>query len=256
MSHCCGGCGNGGCGCHKGRPGRSGPGGGDRERHRGSKRRCPVRRQPADHVPLLRRDLLNPGTVLTAASCVAGIPSTRMKIRYGSLNHGSGGATAQVRQVVIHPDYRAGSHDNDIAVVHTATPVLNITSALLPPPGDDPVPGTVLSTSGWGATSQGGSLPAALRTVDVPVTDRGTCRTAYGTSEAVTEHMLCAGLPQGGKDFCAGDEGGPAVTHNLIDLPVLRALPSWHRGCAQAGCPGVYTRIGSYVPWITTHLAG
>ncbi|WP_406510041.1 trypsin-like serine protease [Streptomyces sp. NBC_00212] len=117
-------------------------------------------------------------------------------------------------------------------------------------------PGTVLSTAGWGATSQGGSLPAALRRVDVPVADRGTCRTAYGASEEVTEHMLCAGLPQGGKDFSARDEGGPAVTHNLLGLPVLRALPSWHRGCAQAGYPGVYTRIGSYVPWITTHLAG
>lgn len=84
--------------------------------------------------------LLNPGTVLTTASCVAGIPPTRMKIRYGSLNQGSGGATAQVRQVVVHPACRGGSHDNDIAMVHTATPVLNITPALLPRPATTPPP--------------------------------------------------------------------------------------------------------------------
>ncbi|WP_078966761.1 trypsin-like serine protease [Streptomyces sp. WM6378] len=82
-----------------------------------------------------------------------------------------------------------------------------------------------LSTAGWEATSQGGSLLAALRTVDVPTADRGTCRTAYGTSEEVTEHMLCAGLTQGGKDFCAGDEGGTA-RHSQPARPARPAGPA------------------------------
>jgi trypsin len=55
--------------------------------------------------------------------------------------------------------------------------------------------------------------------------------------------MFCAGVQStGGKDSCQGDSGGPIIDKSTR---VLLGLVSWGEGCAQAGKPGVYTRVGS-----------
>ena len=53
--------------------------------------------------------------------------------------------------------------------------------------------------------------------------------------------MVCAGVEAGGKDSCQGDSGGPIVDSSTT----LVGLVSWGEGCAEAGAPGVYTRVGS-----------
>lgn len=57
--------------------------------------------------------------------------------------------------------------------------------------------------------------------------------------------MICAGIPQGGKDSCQGDSGGPIV----IDKKLV-GIVSWGNGCAQPGFPGVYTNIAYFGKWI------
>jgi len=44
----------------------------------------------------------------------------------------------------------------------------------------------------------------------VPVVSDEDCRKAYGEAE-VADSMICAGLPEGGKDSCQGDSGGPFI---------------------------------------------
>jgi trypsin len=100
-----------------------------------------------------------------------------------------------------------------------------------------------------GDVTDGGDDSVTLRKVDVPVVSRATCRNNYSTS-AITDRMFCAGLTQGGKDSCQGDSGGPVVSSSKQLLGVV----SFGYGCAIAGKPGVYSRIGALSSFVTSNL--
>jgi trypsin len=61
---------------------------------------------------------------------------------------------------------------------------------------------------------------------------------------------VCAGYDAGGKDSCQGDSGGPIVD---AQGTVIGAV-SWGTGCALAGFPGVYARVGSLRTFIDEYL--
>jgi len=62
--------------------------------------------------------------------------------------------------------------------------------------------------------------------------------------------MFCAGLTEGGKDACEGDSGGPIVDNSKV----LIGIVSWGVGCAEPATPGVYSRVGILLPFITANL--
>ena len=70
--------------------------------------------------------------------------------------------------------------------------------------------GHLCTVSGWGTTSEGGSLAKVLMKVEVPVVSDAKCRDAYGQSD-IADSMICAGTDEGGKDSCQGDSGGPLM---------------------------------------------
>lgn len=186
--------------------------------------------------------------ILTAAHCVSGDSPDQLNIRYSSLKHNSGGLMAKVKTIIVHESYDSWNTNNDIALLETTAELTldgtNAAAIGLPAAGSDPS-GTV-TTSGWGyKTEGGGSLPPQLQIVEVPVADRTKCNTAY--SGRITDAMFCAGLDEGGKDACQGDSGGPVVDSNKK----LVGAVSWGRGCARPGYPGVYTRVGYFVDWVT-----
>jgi len=53
--------------------------------------------------------------------------------------------------------------------------------------------------TGWGAVYEGGPNAIYLRYVTLPVVSQEQCVLAHGW---VADHMICAGLPEGGKDSC------------------------------------------------------
>ncbi|KOB73769.1 37-kDa protease [Operophtera brumata] len=62
--------------------------------------------------------------------------------------------------------------------------------------------------AGWGTTEEGGSVSDTLQGVNVSIISNAACKkTAYG--QRITDNMLCAGEPDGGRDACQGDSGGP-----------------------------------------------
>ncbi|KAF2119062.1 trypsin [Lophiotrema nucula] len=195
--------------------------------------------------------LLNARTVLTAGHCAVGQTASTLKVRAGSLNRNSGGVLVQVASIAVDPAFSSNTLDSDVAIFKLAADIptsSTIGYATLAASGNDPAAGSTVTVAGWGTTTEGGStLPTALRKVSVPVVSRTDCRADYSVSE-ITTNMWCAGV--GGKDSCQGDSGGPIVDANKVLLGTV----SWGEGCAEAGKPGVYARIGTLRSWITTQL--
>lgn len=96
----------------------------------------------------------------------------------------------------------------------------------------------------------GGEQSDHLMKVGVPITTDEECSTAYGESYK-PEGMVCAGVPEGGKDSCQGDSGGPMVVENK-----LVGVVSWGEGCARPGKPGVYARVGGFHAELSEQLGG
>jgi trypsin len=102
--------------------------------------------------------------------------------------------------------------------------------------------GSPVDISGWGSTSESGSTVDTLRAARVDVIDDPTCDSDY-SPDFDSATMVCAGFQDGGVDTCFGDSGGP------LEAPLqgggfrLVGITGWGSGCAEAGFPGVYTRV-------------
>ncbi|WP_435193604.1 S1 family peptidase [Streptomyces sp. NRRL F-5630] len=196
--------------------------------------------------------LVGPRTVATAAHClsgkVLGVPLSRLKdlrvlVGRDDLS-GRAGTEARVTKTWINPDYDPDSNSGDVATLTLEEPqpqshVLPL--ALAGDPGYRA--GAGAQVYGWGDTTGRGSYASTLHAADIQVLPDSDCGSAYpgsGGGAYDADTMLCAGEPEGGKDACQGDSGGPLVAGGK-----LIGLVSWGSGCAEAGSPGVYTRISA-----------
>jgi hypothetical protein len=152
----------------------------------------------------------------------------------------------------MHPNYNNTTLDYDIALLELNTPLtLNSQVASIRVAGNSNSalynPSTLLTVSGWGHTSYGGSAAIRLQKVNVPVISSTTCNGAYGS---ITDRMFCAGnIAAGGVDSCQGDSGGP-IFKNDNGIYTLTGIVSSGTGCAWPGYPGIYTHVANLRPWV------
>ena len=88
----------------------------------------------------------------------------------------------------------------------------------------------------------------------MPILDSSICAREYSKYKYGTEYepetMICAGYPEGGKDTCEGDGGGP-----LVCKGELQGIVSWGAGCGEEGKPGIYTRVCKFNDWLEQTMA-
>lgn len=184
--------------------------------------------------------LAAPTKVVTAAHCTVDTQPSEINVVSGRTTLSTDqGTVSEVNDVWVHPEYQDATAGFDVSVLTLAAPVDQKPVELAA--ADDPgyEPGSEARILGWGLTSEGGEPADHLKQATVPVTSDEDCSAAY--SEYTPDAMVCAGLPEGGVDACQGDSGGPMVVNGK-----LVGVTSWGQGCAQAGYPGVYARIGAY----------
>merc|ERR1711931_398312 len=193
--------------------------------------------------------------VITAGHCCDGQSASRLGVRVGSHNlyeDDPDQADIAVDTVANHEDYDSWTIENDICMLWLADSADLSSSVIdtisIPSSGQEYEAGTMCTVSGWGTTSEGGSLARTLMKVDVPAVSDDDCRDACGQND-IADSMICAGLDAGGKDSCQGDSGGPFMCGSGLD-----GIVSWGYGCAQPGFPGVYTQTSYFVSWINSHM--
>ncbi|KAL1764511.1 Kallikrein-14, partial [Sigmodon hispidus] len=163
--------------------------------------------------------LLSDRWVITAAHCARSI----IYVALGKHNLRRWEATQQVIRVVRkvpHPQYQPRAHNNDLMLLQLqkrarlgrAVRAISVARSCASP-------GTPCLVSGWGTVSSPiARYPDALQCVNVSIMSEEVCRRAY--SGTITSGMVCAGVPQGGKDSCQTPESSPVL------LLTLKALNS------------------------------
>ena len=229
--------------------------------------------------------LIHSGWVLTAAHCFGDTKAadallvvegntdiTPFLSKLGPDSH-----VLHARKIFVHEKYDAEKSENDIALIELDSPA-NSAPVVLELKADAAVensqsPATV---TGWGRTrwvteqfdkdghfvklvdatthqdvSREEIFESGMRKVDIPMVDLPKCQKAYGGSgKTIDARTLCAGFDEGKKDACQGDSGGPLVMPDASGQRVQIGVVSWGAGCAQAGFPGVYTRVSAFSEWI------
>lgn len=195
--------------------------------------------------------LVSATKVVTAAHCLVDETTSSVRVVGGrTYRNGTNGTVSRVSDIWIHPDYTTATEGNDVAVLTLSTS-MPYTTASYVDSSDTGVyaAGTTARIVGWGTTSSNGSSSNQLRTATVPTVSDSSCRSSY-SSDFIQSDMVCAGYTSGGVDTCQGDSGGP-----LLIGGVLAGIVSWGEGCAQAGFPGVYTRLTTFSDEVTEQVS-
>ncbi|MFI6494160.1 S1 family peptidase [Streptomyces sp. NPDC050564] len=188
--------------------------------------------------------------VVTAAHCMVGETTSSVRVVGGrTYLNGTNGTVSKVSKIWVNPDYTDATNGDDVAVLTLST-AMSYTPASYVSSSDTGVyaAGTTARILGWGTTSESGNSSNQLRTATVPIVSNSSCASSYGSNFVATD-MVCAGYTSGGVDTCQGDSGGP-----LLIGGVLAGITSWGEGCAEAGYPGVYTRLTTFSSLVTAQV--
>merc|ERR550539_1097766 len=201
--------------------------------------------------------ILDEKTVMCAAHCFTkGQSMSGYYVTAGvtSRNDGSG-QTIEIANGVWNAAMPYSGNNNDFIILKLSSALTfndNVGAACLPEPNHAPdATGQTCFVSGWGTLESGASgLPTDLQWVAVPTVTNQQCSNSYN---GITDSMICAGLPQGGKDSCQGDSGGPFICRDN-GKAVLTGVVSFGIGCALADYPGVYARVTAVLDWVKANM--
>lgn len=194
--------------------------------------------------------------VLTAAHCGV-VPGDEIVVGLNDLRDESGAQRLIVSEVFTHPLYTDVSTGYDIALLHLETPVTfapggNTGIARYATPADAAFfePGDLSTAIGWGATFENGPLSNMLQEVQIPIVSVADANAPDAYDGLITDDMLPAGVPNGGRDTSQGDSGGPLLVRDADGHWIVAGITSFGFGSARPGIPGIYTRVASYADFI------
>eukprot|EP00062_Callorhinchus_milii_P003914 gi/632941808/ref/XP_007886065.1/ PREDICTED: ovochymase-2 [Callorhinchus milii] len=176
--------------------------------------------------------------------------------------------TLRVKRIITHPSFRPGKHpDYDMALLELNgrfTFGKSVYPACLPNDDDNFASGAICIATGWGRLAESGRLSNILQEVELPILDPKTClqvlQSVMKRYKGTT--LLCAGFPDGQRDACEGDSGGPLMCKREGGSWTVAGVTSWGMGCGRSwkdnnnkwpslrGTPGIFINVKLLHSWI------
>jgi Trypsin len=201
--------------------------------------------------------LVAPGWVLTAHHCIDdNMRRAGYRIRLGHERLDiPGGFDYKIEQVIPFPGYRR-LQGGDIALIRYSNdkglpnPSPAQVNRIPIAKGYDPAEPMPVTAFGWGrTTNSSGATNSLMLKVRLNIMDRTKCD--KWRLATIDTRVVCAAAP--GAKTCSNDSGGPLISDNgqLVGIVSVGG-----KSCADDGVPGVYTRVASYLDWITRTTKG
>ena len=186
--------------------------------------------------------------VLTAAHCIEG--SERVSVYFGTTSFTAIEleVSVEAENFIIHEEYDSETLLNDIGLIKV--PALTYTDTIQPvalPAISDSYPSYVgddAIAAGWGYTSDESGNTPDLQWASMKVIGNSE---SYGPDFPLSQ--ICVSS-EGGVSACDGDSGSPLV---LADTNTQIGLMSFTTVSCTAGNPQSYTRLTSYLTWISNN---
>ena len=164
----------------------------------------------------------------------------------------SGVVTLSSTDYTIHENYNSLFIINDVAVIKLPESLVftdNIQAINLPAASDVIGADEKVTVSGWGLTSDGGSVSPVLNFVEVTTISDSECADVYGAITISGGVICCVGNPE--HSTCSGDSGGPLVQYDKSGEATQIGVVSFVHvdGCAS-GNPSGYSRTAYFRNWI------
>ncbi|XP_076469003.1 fibrinolytic enzyme, isozyme C-like [Babylonia areolata] len=211
--------------------------------------------------------VLNENFALTAAHCVDfdGYAVSRFSVVCGAhdiLKPDSNWQVSTAAAIVKHENYdpNANGFPNDIAVIRLSTPLVlgpTCQPSTLPPDNSNEYANLPSTITGWGRLSGTGNVARFLKQAAINTITYSECRSLWGIFfNPVRTTNICVLDPTGVHGACNGDSGGPLFTPDPNTGKVtVTGLTSFGRSGCDTSYPSVYTRVSSYLSWISATLA-